>query len=527
MTFLWRRTRRPVAARAGLRRAVLAGARRAALGADRALRGRPALRRAPGAPGERRAARCGTSSSAGTARAFRAGSPGPRSRAWPGCCTSRATPTCTGAWAAPRPSARRSRRARAAPTTRARRPGARRLRDRSRRSTRSRPGRPRCRPRPARPAALTGSRSTALPRRRRLRRPQVDLHARALDRRGRARRGGGVAARAGRGRRRRLRRAAWCTTSAASPCRPRSGTSPRPEHRRVRARPPAPVLRRARAGAVRRRWPRWAPWRPRTTSASTAPATTGARRLATSRSPRACSPPPTSARRCPSRGRIGPALAPRHRGGALDRRGRRGPPRRRRRRRGARRPPAARAAAPRAFPAGLTAREVEVLRLVARGLSNKASPRSCSLSPKTVGHHVGHVYAKAGVSTRAAAALFAVEHGLLGHRAFARWRTRRPASVRRCPRPPSADAADLAYAGVARQAELVRAGESAPRELVELSLERIGRLDPSAERVPRRARASARWRRPRPRRRASRAARPRRCSACRSRSRTTWTSPAS
>jgi len=70
-------------------------------------------------------------------------------------------------------------------------------------------------------------------------------------------------------------------------------------------------------------------------------------------------------------------------------------------------------AAPRAFPAGLTAREVEVLRLVARGHSNKAIAAQLGLSPKTVGHHVAHVYTKAGVSTRAAAALFAVEHGLL------------------------------------------------------------------------------------------------------------------
>jgi putative nucleotidyltransferase with HDIG domain len=71
-------------------------------------------------------------------------------------------------------------------------------------------------------------------------------------------------------------------------------------------------------------------------------------------------------------------------------------------------------AAPRAFAAGLTAREVEVLRLVARGHSNKAIAAALGVSPKTVGHHVAHVYAKAGVSTRAAAALFAVEHGLLG-----------------------------------------------------------------------------------------------------------------
>jgi DNA-binding CsgD family transcriptional regulator len=70
-------------------------------------------------------------------------------------------------------------------------------------------------------------------------------------------------------------------------------------------------------------------------------------------------------------------------------------------------------AAPRAFPAGLTGREVEVLRLVARGMSNKAIAARLGLSPKTVGHHVGHVYAKLGVSTRAAAAVFAVEHRLL------------------------------------------------------------------------------------------------------------------
>ena len=69
--------------------------------------------------------------------------------------------------------------------------------------------------------------------------------------------------------------------------------------------------------------------------------------------------------------------------------------------------------APRGYPAGLTGREVEVLRLVARGLSNKEIAATLELSPKTVGHHVAHVYAKAGVATRAAAALFAVEHGLL------------------------------------------------------------------------------------------------------------------
>jgi HD-GYP domain-containing protein (c-di-GMP phosphodiesterase class II) len=64
-------------------------------------------------------------------------------------------------------------------------------------------------------------------------------------------------------------------------------------------------------------------------------------------------------------------------------------------------------------PAGLTAREVEILRLVARGLSNKQIAASLSISPKTVANHVEHVYAKTGASTRAAAGLFAMRHGLL------------------------------------------------------------------------------------------------------------------
>lgn len=68
---------------------------------------------------------------------------------------------------------------------------------------------------------------------------------------------------------------------------------------------------------------------------------------------------------------------------------------------------------PRDAPAGLTAREVEVLRLVARGLTNKQAAQKLEISPKTVGHHVESIYSKIGASTRGAAALFAVEHGLL------------------------------------------------------------------------------------------------------------------
>ncbi len=66
-----------------------------------------------------------------------------------------------------------------------------------------------------------------------------------------------------------------------------------------------------------------------------------------------------------------------------------------------------------ARPAGLTEREVDVLRLAARGYTNRAVATRLGISAKTVGHHLEHIYAKAGVTTRAGATLFAVEHGLL------------------------------------------------------------------------------------------------------------------
>ena len=69
---------------------------------------------------------------------------------------------------------------------------------------------------------------------------------------------------------------------------------------------------------------------------------------------------------------------------------------------------------PAAWPAGLSDREVEVLRLVARGRSNKEIAVALDISPRTVQHHVEHVYGKIEVSSRAAAALFATENGLLG-----------------------------------------------------------------------------------------------------------------
>lgn len=65
-----------------------------------------------------------------------------------------------------------------------------------------------------------------------------------------------------------------------------------------------------------------------------------------------------------------------------------------------------------AWPAGLSDREVEVLRLVARGGTNKDVARELGISHRTVQHHVAHIYTKVGVSSRAGAALFAAENGL-------------------------------------------------------------------------------------------------------------------
>ncbi|HWL50721.1 MAG TPA: HD domain-containing phosphohydrolase, partial [Acidimicrobiia bacterium] len=65
-------------------------------------------------------------------------------------------------------------------------------------------------------------------------------------------------------------------------------------------------------------------------------------------------------------------------------------------------------------PGGLTDREVEVLRLIARGHTNRVIGEELYISPKTVGRHVENIYSKIGVSTRAGAALFAMEQRLLG-----------------------------------------------------------------------------------------------------------------
>jgi DNA-binding NarL/FixJ family response regulator len=64
-------------------------------------------------------------------------------------------------------------------------------------------------------------------------------------------------------------------------------------------------------------------------------------------------------------------------------------------------------------PAGLTEREAEVVALLARGLQTKQVAGALGISVKTADHHIQSAYRKLGVSTRAAATLVAMEHGLV------------------------------------------------------------------------------------------------------------------
>jgi DNA-binding NarL/FixJ family response regulator len=65
------------------------------------------------------------------------------------------------------------------------------------------------------------------------------------------------------------------------------------------------------------------------------------------------------------------------------------------------------------WPASLTDREVEVLRLIARGFTVKEAARALVVSESTARHHLEHIYAKAGVNSRAGAVIFAAENNLL------------------------------------------------------------------------------------------------------------------
>jgi non-specific serine/threonine protein kinase len=77
------------------------------------------------------------------------------------------------------------------------------------------------------------------------------------------------------------------------------------------------------------------------------------------------------------------------------------------------RSPTPETAAPETYPAGLSAREVDVLRLVAQGMTNAEVAEKLFISSRTVGWHLGSIYRKLGFSSRTEATRFAVEHDLL------------------------------------------------------------------------------------------------------------------
>ena len=66
----------------------------------------------------------------------------------------------------------------------------------------------------------------------------------------------------------------------------------------------------------------------------------------------------------------------------------------------------------RSYPAGLSPREADVLKLVAKGLTNAQVAKELFISPRTVNRHLTAIYGKLGVSSRAAATRFALEHDL-------------------------------------------------------------------------------------------------------------------
>ncbi len=76
-------------------------------------------------------------------------------------------------------------------------------------------------------------------------------------------------------------------------------------------------------------------------------------------------------------------------------------------------PPAAPRATTSSYPAGLTAREVDVLRLVARGRTDAEVARMLMISPRTVNSHLTAIYGKLGVNSRSAATRAAVERDLV------------------------------------------------------------------------------------------------------------------
>ncbi len=65
-----------------------------------------------------------------------------------------------------------------------------------------------------------------------------------------------------------------------------------------------------------------------------------------------------------------------------------------------------------AYPDGLTQREVEVLRLIATGKTNRQIGEELFISLNTVGHHVSNILSKTGTANRAEVATYAAQHGL-------------------------------------------------------------------------------------------------------------------
>ncbi len=70
-------------------------------------------------------------------------------------------------------------------------------------------------------------------------------------------------------------------------------------------------------------------------------------------------------------------------------------------------------ASPSTYPDGLTTREVEVLRVVAQGLTNEQVAERLLISPRTVDTHLTSIYSKIGVSSRSAATRYAIERHLV------------------------------------------------------------------------------------------------------------------
>ena len=140
-------------------------------------------------------------------------------------------------------------------------------------------------------------------------------------------------------------------------------------------------------------------------------------------------------------------------------------------------------------PAGLTEREAEVVGLVARGLQTKQVARVLGISVKTADRHIQNAYRKIGVSTRAAATLFAMEHGLM---AWGELPISRPAAAGRS-QPRGRGRADRSARPRGRRAAVRRGGRLRSWRVGERATAR-GESDPRAQRSHRPERA----RRPEP-----------------------------